>query len=147
MMHKMENTPKTLTIMGLIVEGMAFLVFIGLTILASLLSSIPKADLIAQGFSDSDADLFLNVTGVFYTVFIIIGSVLLVMFMVNLVLFTKLMKGHFTEKQAKQLFVYQAVWGGISLLFNTITGVLYLVSAIQAHTSQKNHRNRQLGSE
>ncbi|TVP94915.1 MAG: hypothetical protein EA374_05385 [Acholeplasmatales bacterium] len=146
-MHKMENTPKTLTIMGMIVEGMAFLVFVGLTVLTRFLSSIPKEDLINQGFSESDAVLFLNVAAVFYTIFIIIGSVLLVMFIVNLVLFTKLMKGHFTEKQAKQLFVYQAVWGGISLLFNTITGVLYLVSAIQAHTTQKNHRNRRKGSD
>lgn len=51
--------------------------------------------------------------------------------MVNLVLFTKLLNGKFDEETASKVFLYQAIYGGVNLLFNQLVGVLYLVSGIQ----------------
>ena len=133
-MHKMEETPKVLTIIGLVVEGLAVLVFAGANVLVRILEAIPKSDLIAEGMTPEEADIFLSSMGVLGTVFIIIGIMLVIMFSVNLFLFTKLIRQKFNVNQAKNVYLYQGIWGGISLSFNTITGVLYIISAVYTHS-------------
>ncbi len=144
-MHRMEGTPKLLTTVGLVIEFLAFILFIVLTIVANIVAAIPKADLIARNWSEYDADIFLQTTSVFSNVFLAISILIGVMLIVNLVLFIGLMKGRFSGKKVKAIYVYQAIWGAISLTFNTITGVLYLISAVQTHTKYypgENHKNR-----
>ncbi len=142
-MHKMQDTPKILTIVGLVVEGLAILVFATATVIFRMIASIPKEDLIADGWSDLDAQILLNFSRTFSIVTLIIGVLIFVMFLVNLVIFTKLIKGMYDDIQAKHIYMYQAIWGGISILFNTITGVLYLISAVQSQSKYKPTRARE----
>jgi len=51
------------------------------------------------------------------------------------------MKGKFTESQAKKVYLYQAIWGGVSFLFNQVTGILYLISGIGGYNNQKEEVN------
>ncbi len=135
-MHRMEDAPRMLTIVGLVVEGLALIVFIVAAVVANIVSQIPKQDLLDSGWLAQDADIFLQTTGVLVTIFIAIAVVLAIMFSVNLYVFRRMMKSKFTEEQSKYVYLYQAIWGGISLSFNTITGVLYLISALQTHSKR-----------
>ncbi len=142
-MHKMQDTPRILTIVGLVVEGLAILVFASATVILRTIANIPKDDLINDGWSDLDAQILLNFTRSFSIVTLIIGILIFVMFLINLVLFTKLIKGMYDEKQAKHIYMYQAIWGGVCILFNTITGVLYLISAVQSQSKYRPTRARE----
>ncbi len=135
-MHHMEDAPRMLTIVGLVVEGLALLVFIAATIIANIVSAIPKEDLLESGWLAQDVDIFLQTATVLVTIFMAIAILLGIMFTVNVFVFRRMMKGQFTESQAKYVYLYQAIWGGISLTFNTITGVLYLISALQTHSKR-----------
>ncbi len=147
-MHQMEGTPKLLTTVGLVVEGLALIVFVVMTVVANIVAAIPKADLVSSGWTEQDADIFLQSASVFSNAFLSIAILLAVMLLVNLYLFIGLMKGKFANDKVKAIYVYQAIWGGLSLTFNTITGVLYLISAVQTHTkyfpptSQNHKENR-----
>ncbi|MFP4286104.1 MAG: hypothetical protein ACLFRI_00270 [Candidatus Izemoplasmataceae bacterium] len=141
-MYKISEPSKTLTFIGLIWEGLAMMFFAFGAVILRQMSLIPKEDLIAEGMLELEADMFLNVTSVLNIVFVIVGMILFVVFLVNVVLFTKLIKGSLTPAQAKNLFVYQAIWGGVSLIFNTITGILYLMSAISAQSKEKALNNK-----
>ena len=142
-MHKMQDTPRILTIVGLVVEGLAIFFFAAGTIIFRVIATVPKEDLIADGWSELDAQVLLNFSRAFGVVMLIIGVLVFLMFLVNLVLFTKLIKGMFTEEQAKRIYMYQAIWGGISILFNTITGVVYLISAVQSQSKYRPTKARE----
>ena len=66
----------------------------------------------------------------------ILAVVISVMFFINLFLFSKLIKGKYTEEQAKRVYLYQAIWGGINVLTNSVTGILYLISGIQGYNGE-----------
>ena len=137
-MHKMENIPKIVTIIGLVMEGVAVIV---LTATSILMLSIDKI----YGFRNAlEADLpqdeylemlkWMDWIGYFILgVAIFIG----IFFIINLYLFPRLMSGKYTEEQAKKIYLYQAIWGGFNLLSNQITGILYLVSGVQGYNGNK----------
>lgn len=136
-MHKIENTPKVITIIGLVFEGIVGLSLLGFGALMRSVANLAEfeADLRAELATDiSDPDqldaIYDIVIMVFNSVFVI-GIIVIVVFIINLVLFSKLIGGKFTEEQAKKVYLYQAIWGGFNLLFNQITGILYLISGIQ----------------
>lgn len=133
-MHKMEIKSKIITIIGLVMEGIAVIVLTGSAILMLSIDNI-------KGFRDAlEADLtqdeylemlqWMDWIGYFILgLAIIIG----IFFIVNLYLFPRLMSGKYTEEQAKKIYLYQAIWGGINLLSNQITGILYLISGVQGY--------------
>ncbi|MFK5883551.1 MAG: hypothetical protein QM489_04335 [Candidatus Izemoplasma sp.] len=136
-MHKIEHTPKVLTIIGLILEGFAGAVALamGLVFRWLLAETEFEEDFRAELFSEmgntQDTELIIDLYMFFFNSIFYIGVIVFVVFIVNVYLFTKLLRGKFTEKQAKKVYLYQAIWGGFNLLFNQITGILYLVSGIQ----------------
>ncbi len=132
--HKMEDSARVFTILGLVVEILALFVFIGLYMFTQYLTSITREEYIEAGWLPQDADLLLSLARGFTVVFIIVMILLGIMLIVNLYVFSKLIRGGFTESQARKIYLYQAVWGGVSLTFNTITGVFYLISAVQTHS-------------
>ncbi|MFH5881707.1 MAG: hypothetical protein ACNA7U_00645 [Candidatus Izemoplasmataceae bacterium] len=136
-MYKIDDTSRILTVIGLIWEGLAIMFFAIGAIILRQMASIPKEDLLAEGMLEIEADLFLNITNVFSIIFIVIGVVLITVFLINVVIFTKLINQKYTVEQARYVYIYQAVWGGVSLLFNTVTGILYLISAVSAQMKQK----------
>ena len=135
-MHRMERTPRIITIIGLVFEGLA-----GLTtgITALLINFIDKLPGYSASLEDLPADELeaLEIMMHFLLVLLIVFAIVFsVMFVFNLILFLKLMTGAFTEKQAKKVYLYQAIWGGLNVLFNSVTGILYLVSGIQGYNGE-----------
>ncbi len=135
-MHEMQQTPKIITIIGLVFEGLAAVVCGLSTIGLALLERIP-------GYSESilempadELEAYELVMGFTFGLLIVFTIIFSVMFVVNLILFTKLMKGAYTEEQAKKVYLYQAIWGGISVLINSVTGILYLISGIQGYNGR-----------
>lgn len=135
-MHKMERTPKIITIIGLAFEGLAGL---SSALMVGLFSAFENSPGFSEMFLEMTPeeieayDFIVELVVITLIVFAILFSV---MFVINLILFTKLMKGSFTEKQAKKVYLYQAIWGGLSIMINTVTGILYLVSGVQGYNGQ-----------
>ncbi len=137
-MHKMENTPMIITIIGLVMEGIAVVVLAGTSIFMLSIKNMVgfrnaiEADLSQEEYLEMIK--WMDWIGYFILVMTIVLGVFLIL---NLYLFPRLMKGKYTEEQAKKIYLYQAIWGGINLVMNQITGVLYLISGVQGYNGRK----------
>lgn len=137
-MHKMERTPMIITIIGLVIEGISVLVLHVITIFFFNIKKIPglgsaaEADMSPSEYSDLIE--FMGYIGYFIMVMAIIYTLI---FVVNIILFPGLMKERYTEEKAKKIYLYQAIWGGINLMSNQITGILYLISGVQGYNGRK----------
>lgn len=134
----MEKTPRILTIVGLVLEGFAA---ISSLIAGVIFINADRFAFIDEVYATMPADeqwIFDMMSGVIGIVILVIGIILAIMFVVNITLFTKLMRGDFQKESAKKVYTYQIIWGVISLLMNTVTGILYLISGFQGYESLKN---------
>lgn len=136
--HVMDKTPRILTIVGLVLEG--FAAFSSL-IAGYIFVNIDRFAFIDEIYATMPEDeqwIFDLMSGVIGVVMLVLGVILIIMFIVNITLFTKLMRGEFSKDSAKKVYKYQIIWGIISLLMNTVTGILYLISGFQGYESLKN---------
>lgn len=143
-MHTMDKTPKIITIIGLIFElfGAVTSIFMGLFMMR--FESTWFYDLIALDSSPAELNEVIYIMDTFGIYVFVIGIITTIVGVVNLYLFVGLMRSRFTEQQAKSLYLYQAIWGGINILFNQITGVLYLISGVTGyggHVEESNIRD------
>ena len=83
-------------------------------------------------------DLVINIFGVMIFVF---GIILII----NIYLFSKLIGGKYSEEQARKVYLYQAIWGGINLMSNQITGILYLISGVGGYNGHKEQKEIRSG--
>jgi len=130
-MHEMDRTHRIITIIGLVLEAMG--VF-GLIFASFLFKTVFTEDFFVQ--LDPNIDLnevqsILDIYSVLANVFIVMAIVVGIIVVVNLYLFIKLIRGKFDEKQAKRVYTYQFIWGILSVLSNTLTGILYIISGYQ----------------
>jgi len=135
-MHKMNQTPKILTIIGLALEGVAVLTMF---MTGWMFKSIFNEDFFTNldpTIDMSEVQFIIDLYQAIGLVLIIVGIVLLIVFTVNMVLFIKLMREKYTEEQAYKVYTYQLVWGIISVFLNTITGILYIVSAVKGRSNE-----------
>lgn len=140
-MHSMDNTPKILTIIGVIFEGLGVIgSFFGGWLLKNLeafpFMSAQYADM-PQAEFDEMIELMTWLGGIIYGMAIFLA----VVFVINLFLFIRLMSSKFDEEQAKKVYLYQAIWGGINILFNQITGILYLISGVNGYSGHREEKN------
>ncbi len=141
-MHKMESTSRITTIIGLIFEGLGVLGMALGAVLTGYLSNQGTDFFLDFDFSQAEADLILSVASVFSIILTVLAIIVLVIFLINLVLFTKMIFEKYDEETAKKIYLYQAIWGGVNLLFNQILGILYLVSGIQGRSAMANVSNK-----
>jgi len=135
-MHKMENTPKIITIIGLVFEGVAAVVTTLATLLIAFLDKIPGYTESLEELPADELQALEFMMGFLLVLMIVLAIIFSVMFLINLYLFTKLMRGGFTEEQARKVYLYQAIWGGINIVLNSVTGILYLISGIQGYSGE-----------
>ncbi len=129
-MKQRFHTQKICTIVGLVFEGITVA---GMFFLALFFRRPPQfiLDLIeAENLSQSEQQLIDFVFNFFAYFGLVFGILVATVFVINLFLFTKMIKGELSEETLRKTLLYQAIWGGISLLFNQLGGVLYLVSGI-----------------
>ena len=144
-MHKIEDTPKIITIIGLVLEGLAGLVYTGMAVLFSYSGGIIEFLQEADEMTVEEEEFLQIMMNWMSGLFIVLAILFVVMFFINLYLFTKLIRGSYTDAQAKKVYLYQAIWGGINVLLNTVTGILYLVSGIQGYSGQVDRINTRDG--
>ena len=140
-MHEMENTPKIVTIIGLIFEflGLTGIVFSGWML--RNFDKLPGFDAQSMDIPQSEFNEMIRIFDIFSNVVYVIGIVVAFFVLLNAFLFIKLIKGSYTEEQAKKVYLYQAIWGGINLVFNQLTGILYLVSGVTGYNGHKEEKN------
>lgn len=117
-MSKIPSLTKTLTILGLIFQGVT-LVFT--TFFLLVLSRFEPVDELNAFYAMLPWIRIIPITLVI-TQIAFIG--------VHLFLFIPLLQNKKSPEKASTLFLYQAIFGGINLFGNQIVGILYLVSGI-----------------
>ncbi len=140
-MHTMDKTPRIVTIIGLVFEGIGVL---GLSFSAAIFlsfESIPFYDNIINSMNQQEVSEMLDIMNLLGNVFFYLALIVGAFFLVNLYLFIRLIKGTVEEEDAKKIYLYQAIWGGFNMLFNQITGVLYLVSGVMGYNGNKEETN------
>ena len=140
-MHQVEDTSKISTIIGLIIEGLGMFFMLSMAAMINLMDAIDEQFFLEEGFTESETEMLLNFVDILGIVLLVLGGVLLIVFMVNLVLFNKLLNGKFDIETAKKVYLYQIIWGAIILFFNQISGILYLISGIKGKTTQNKLKN------
>lgn len=134
---EVHSTTKTTTVLGLVFEGLGLLMMVLGLVFLQLLSTLSVNDLINEGLSQGDAQLVLLIGAVLRLVLLVLTFIVGAFFMLNLWLFTKLIKQHYDYETAQKILLYQAIYGGFNMLFNQITGVLYLISGLTGRTNLK----------
>lgn len=136
MNHTMERTPRILTKIGLVLE---FLSASGAVLAYFLFEHFWNRDI----FLDLDPTTtpgeldFIELIGPYVKGFLIVMAIIgFIIFIVNYILFSGLYKEKYTPEKARKVYTYQFVWGIIQLFFNTVTGILYLISGNQGRNGQ-----------
>ena len=131
-MYEPKQVSKVTTVIGLVFEGLGLLAILaGLSVII-VLSGQGRDFFLDQDLTEGQVDMLLLALNVFTVILVVMAFLVLCFFIVNLYLFTRLVRGRFTPGQAKNVHLYQAIWGGVNILFNQIAGVLYLVSGLSA---------------
>ncbi len=134
---EVHQTTKTTTVLGLVFEGFGLLMMILGLVFLQLLSTLSVNDLMAEGLSQGDAQIVLLAGAVLRLVLLVLTFIVSLFFMVNLWLFSRLVKQRYDYETAQKVLLYQAIYGGFNMLFNQIVGVLYLISGITGRQSLK----------
>lgn len=140
-MHEMDKTPRILTIIGLILEGLGVLGSIFAYYLLTNIQDFPGFSAEMMDMSESEYQDMIELFAWLANLIGVVAIVLAVFFVISLVLFSKLLSGKFTEEQAKKVYLYQAIWGGINLISNQILGILYLVSGVGGYNGHREERD------
>ena len=136
-MHIMDNTKKIITMIGLGFELLSVAGFILIIWLINNFESIPGLNSDLESMTPEDIEALKEFLGSFVNILYVFLVIIAIIVLFNIFLFSKLIGGKFTEEQAKKVYLYQAVWGGINLMSNQITGILYLISGIGGYNGQK----------
>jgi len=137
-MHQAEETSRLSTIMGLVFEGIGMFLTLSFAAGINVANAIDEQMFLDEGYTQSEAETFMAIVDVLGIVLLVLGGILLVVFLINLVIFKKLLNGRFDRETANNVYLYQIIWGAINLFFNQIAGILYLISGIKGKSSKSN---------
>lgn len=132
----MEKTPRILTKIGLVLE---FLSASGALVAYLLFEKFWSRDVFMELDPTTTASEleFVEMIAPVIRVLLIVAAILgFIIFIVNYILFSGLYKEKYTPEKAKKVYTYQFIWGIIQLFFNTVTGILYLISGNQGRNEQ-----------
>lgn len=136
-MHQAEETSRISTVIGLVVEGIGMFLALSFAAGINVMEAIDDQFFLDEGFTASETETLLRIVDILGIVLLVLGGILLVVFLINLVVFTKLLNGKFDIETAKNVYLYQIIWGAINLFFNQIAGIMYLISGIKGKTTQR----------
>lgn len=129
-MTKIPSSSKVLTIIGLVIEGLSFLAMLGITLLLSRIPAWFEETILL--FSEDVLEFNQIMNGIpFIRVLLILFSVFIsILFIINLIFFIPTILGKKSQTFTSNVFLYQAILGGISLFTNQLLGAIYLISGI-----------------
>lgn len=129
-MPKIPTSVRILTILGLVFQGIGIAFTGGLFLIIARLPNFFMMFLEEAFVTPDELNAFFAVLPFIRVVSVIVIGVQLVFFIVNMVLFLPVLKEKKTAKQASSIFLYQAIYGGITLFSNQLVGVIHLISGI-----------------
>lgn len=136
-MHTMERKQKIITIIGMVFEGVSAIVLSITWFFFKNIQKIPGlGSAIEADMSPSEYADLIDFMGFIANFIFVMFLIYTIFFLVNLVLFSGLIKGRYDERKAKNIYLYQAIWGGINLMSNQVTGILYLISGVQGYNGR-----------
>ncbi len=127
---RLNDVSRILTIIGLVVELIVFLTAIGFGLFMVVQNDFFLSLIREQNLPSTQEDFLLIVMNGLGYLLIGVGLLIFIVFIINLFLFTKLISHRFDQNKMRKVLIYQSVWGGINLLFNQVSGVLYLISGL-----------------
>ncbi len=128
---KLKSLSKATTIIALVFEGLGVLTAFAFGVLLRTRPAIIEflIEQISAEFA-VDSSIVASASNVLGILLLVMGVVFLIVFIVNIKLFSGLIKGTYTLQEGRAILVWQVVWGAINLLFNQLTAALYLISGI-----------------
>lgn len=136
-MHEMDRTPRILTIIGLIFDGIAMASLWLFGWMFRNIGSFGIFELMQEDMTPDEWEYMVLIFDWIGNLMLIMGVIFTVIFLVNIILFTRLMKGKYDDEKAKNVYLYQAIIGGINLLSNQVTGIMYLISGVMGYKGHK----------
>jgi len=141
----MDSTKKIITIIGLALEiisvfGIGFALW-----LFNNFENIPGMSMELAEMSAEEYEFMMWIFDLSISIMSVMIFVVGFFALLNTYLFTKLISGKYTEEKAKKVYLYQAIWGGINLLSNQITGILYLISGVGGYNGHKEQKDIRQG--
>lgn len=145
-MHEMERTPRILTIIGLIFDGIALasLWFFGW--MFRNIGSFVIFDMMQEDMTPDEWEFMIVIFEWIGNLMFYMAVIFTILFLVNITLFTRLMRGKYNDDKAKNVYLYQAIIGGINLLSNQVTGIMYLISGVMGYKGHKEMTQKDIRS-
>lgn len=143
-LHQMDQTNRLCTIIGLVFDCITGIITIVIGIVIhNFTTLIPYS-------ADWDMDLseYNSIVSLFNTfgfIYTIITVFVVAVILVNVFLFVSLLRGKFTERIAKKIYLYQAIYGGFALSSNQLVALLYLLSGIRGYKGEREETNIRSG--
>lgn len=129
-MPKIPTSVRILTILGLAFQGIGILLTSALFLIIARLPGFFMMILEEAFVTADELNAFFTVLPFIRVVSIVIIGIQLVFFIINMVLFIPVLQEKKTTEQASTIFLYQAIYGGITLFSNQLVGVVHLISGI-----------------
>lgn len=136
-MHKVKKDSRRLTTVALVFEGLASIGFLfiafGLYLLSDFSLDFLLNIILSDGANPTDPLTDLDsLMLVIIVLFSIVGTIVLPIFIFNFIMFTKLLRGNFSESTANKLYMYQMIYGGLIVIFSfsllLVPGICYVLS-------------------
>lgn len=137
--HVMEVTPRRLTKVGLFLEGLSIALVIPIIIYFDYFNNKVNLMNLDPDLTSVEADMIIEFLPLLYWVLIVMVVLQSIFFIINMHYFRGLYKERYTNEFAKKIYMYQFVYGIVNLFFNTLVGVLYLISGNQGRLEQEDN--------
>ncbi len=135
-MHKMENTPKILSIIGSALDFLGILgMFVGAFVFKAVFTREFFEELVPPE-EMAEIDTVIEIYQFVGNIMVVMGMIMAVIFIVNLIMNLRLMSGKLSESQARVAYTYQLFIGIVLILLNTIAGIVYIISGVQGRNNE-----------
>jgi len=126
----LNDTSRIMTIIGLVVEGIVLILLLFMGIFFITQQTFFEDLILAENLPASQESVMIAIINFIGYALVVLSAIVLIVFSINLYLFTKLIQNKYDEATMRKVLIYQSIWGGINLLFNQVSGILYLISGL-----------------
>ena len=135
-MHKMNDTPRTLTIIGLVFDVLGVFGIAVTALSFKLLLTEEFFESIVPPEEMGEVQGIIELYQIIGNIALVFAMFLAIILVINLIVNIKLIKGKVTEEKAKLYYTYQLFIGIVLLLINTISGIVYIISGIKGRDNE-----------
>lgn len=135
-MHKMNDTPRILSIIGSVFDFLGVFGLAATAFVFKVLFSEEFFEDIVPPEDMAEIQEIIELYQIIGNVMIVLAMLLGVIFVINLFVNIRLIRGKVTEEQSKTYYTYQLFIGIVLILMNTISGIVYIISGIKGRDNE-----------